>query len=151
MGYEVACLCMCVSVGRGRRGLQRQKAGWDVWERICLSNKKLLTKSQTNFICQVKFIISYFIAHLYAFVPRGCETRVCVSSSFSLRESAVAHNAANNATQHSGYGLKGVWITPIISVTISRPLFGRLLLVWSDLIECTSPSESYNALSASNA
>lgn len=34
MGYEVACVCMCMSVWRR----PTQKAGWDAWERVYLSN-----------------------------------------------------------------------------------------------------------------
>jgi len=48
MGYEVACLCMCecvcVCVCASVWGRQRQKAGWDVWERICLRNTYCLQK-----------------------------------------------------------------------------------------------------------
>ncbi len=53
------CVCESVCVSG------RQKAGWDVWERICSSNPDA-HKSKTNFMCQGKFIILYFVAHLYA-------------------------------------------------------------------------------------
>lgn len=108
MGYEVACLCMCVSV----RGRQRQKAGWDVWERICSSNTNDSQKQKP--ISSVKGNSSYYI----------CSTFICISTAVLLcvfrrvyvyvcechlkffiegvTESDVAHNVPDKAAQHSG-------------------------------------------------
>lgn len=55
---------------------------------------------------------------------------------------------AHNVAEFSGYGLKGVRITPtlIISFPILWLLSNRSLLVWSNVIGLTSIAESYNVL-----
>lgn len=154
MGYEVACLCMCASVW----GKQRQKAGWDVWERICSSNTNCSQKkNQFHLSGEIHHIIfcSPFICIstvvLWSVCVQACIcvcVRVCprVFHWGSNSECDVAHNVADNAAQHGGYGLKGVRITPtlIISFPILCLLPSLLLLEWSNLTGSTFASESYN-------
>lgn len=57
-------------------GKQRQKAGWDLWERIWIV--QIAHKGKTNFICQEKFIILYFKAHFYASTEPHVCTWLCI-------------------------------------------------------------------------